>query len=299
MQGQRRNARRFGSLLFLITWLLFGLVACGTGNGGNGSAGASSSGSGNIETPTPANSTATPDLTATASATGAAFSVLGVDMAVSPKSLNSYACGSNLTVTYTATFHFPANNPGGPVAFQYTTDNGRGSTPASLTVQPGQTTVAYQFTWSGNLPDDHTMPEPGGVMITAPNSLTSSLVGPSGSCNSSSANFSVLSVDVTASPSLDGHHCGDSFTEVYTATFHIAPNSPGGIITFTYTTDNGRGNSKTVSLHVDAGQTEKTYKFYWAGSLPADHTQPGTGLVAVSSPNAVTSSPGEPSGQCS
>ena len=74
-------------------------------------------------------------------------------MAVNPTSLNSYTCGTKLTVTYTASFTFPANNAGGQVAFQYTTDNGRGTNSASLTVQAGQTTATYQFTWAGALPD--------------------------------------------------------------------------------------------------------------------------------------------------
>src|SRR5262249_25942954 len=156
------------------------------------------------------------------------------DMTVSPKSLSGYACGSNLTVTYTATFHFPANNAGGQVAFEYSTNNGRGTTQAELTVKPGLSVFVYQFTWSGSLPADHTMPEPGGVIVTSPNSLASALVGPSGSCMDTSAAFSILSVNVVASPALTGHACGTMFTEVYTATFHIAPNSPGGTIVFTY-----------------------------------------------------------------
>lgn len=301
MQGQKRFVRILSSSFLLGALLLFSLAACGTGGGGsNGNNSSASSGSGNISTPTSsALSTSTPELSPTVSPTGTALSVLGVDMAISPKSLNGYACGSNLTVTYTATFRFPDNNAGGQVAFEYTTNNGRASTQANLTVQPGQTSVAYQFTWSGKLPDDHTMPEPGGVIVSSPNPLNSDLVGPSGSCTSASAPFSVISVDVTASPSVDGNACGSSFTETYTATFHIAPDSPGGTIVFTYSTDNGQSNSHDVSLRVAAGQTTKTYKFTWTGQLPTDHTAPGTGIVVVSAPNPITSSPGMPSGQCS
>lgn len=295
MPGQKRLTRTYSSLLLLSTLLLFSLAACG--NNGNGSS--ASSTNGDIMTPTPA--TATPTAAVSPSPTGSTLQVLGVDMTVSPKSLNSYTCGTNVTVTYTATFHFPANNAGGQVAFQYTTNNGRSGSPASLTVQPGQTTVPYQFTWSGALPDDHTMPEPGGVMVTAPNSLTSALVGPSGSCSGSgtTADFSVTEVDVTASPSLNGHACGTLFTETYTATFHIAPNGPGGTIVFTYSTNNGRSNSQNISLHVAAGQTTKVYKFTWVGLLPADHTQPENGIVMVTAPNQVTSTGGTPDGQCS
>lgn len=111
-----------------------------------------------------------------------AFQVTGVTMTVTPSSIAGMRCGTSLTVTYTALFHLAPDGPGGTVQFEYTINNGRGSNRASLVVAPGQTTASYAFQWSGNLPADHTYPEPGGVMVTIPNALTSSLVGPSGTC---------------------------------------------------------------------------------------------------------------------
>ncbi|HEX7734398.1 MAG TPA: hypothetical protein VF458_06040 [Ktedonobacteraceae bacterium] len=294
MYRQKRFTRVFASCFVLSALFLLSLAACGTGNGGGGSngGGSSSNVTGNISTPT--STGASP----TASAAAGAWTVLSVDMAVSPHSLSSYTCGTNLTVTYTATFHLPANNPGGQIQFEYTTDNGRGSTQAGLTVQPGQTTVPYHFTWSGALPSDHTMPEPGGVIVSTPNALNSQLVGPSGSCINASAPFSVNSVSISASPSLSGHACGTAFIETYTATFHIAANGPGGTLVFNYTTNNGRSQSQDIHLSVAPGQTTATYKFYWKGTLPTDHTEPGVGLVMVTAPNSVISSPGVPQGQC-
>ena len=118
----------------------------------------------------------------TAAPTGA-FQVTSVAMSVSPTSIAGKACGSVVTVTYTATFHLVANGPGGTLHYEYTTNNGRGSTLATLTVAPGQTTATATFQWSGALPADHTMPEPGGVIVDSPNSVTSTLVGPSGACS--------------------------------------------------------------------------------------------------------------------
>ncbi len=114
---------------------------------------------------------------------GAAFTVLSVDMSVSPASVAGLHCGAALVVTYTATFHVAANSPGGTVHFEYTVNNGRSSTPASLTFQPGQTIKTFTFTWSGNLPADHTYPEQGGIITSSPNTVNSQLVGPSGQCN--------------------------------------------------------------------------------------------------------------------
>jgi hypothetical protein len=114
---------------------------------------------------------------------GAAFQVTKVDMAVSPTTIAGKTCGTPLTVTYTATFHIAANSPGGVISFEYTVNNGRGSTSATVTVGPGETTKTYTFTWSGNLPADHTYPEPGGVIGHSPNQIQSQLVGPAGACS--------------------------------------------------------------------------------------------------------------------
>lgn len=266
------------SLLLIGTLLLMSLVACGANGNGGGTSG---------------NPTSSPP------GGTVPLQVLEVDMALSPQSLNGYTCGTSLTVTYTATFHFPANHAGGQVQFTYTTNNGRGATPASLSVPAGTTSMQYQFVWSGSLPADHTMPAQGGVQVTSPSQLTSALVGPTGACTASpNSAFTVTSVDVVASPPLTGHACGTSFTETYTATFHIAAGGPGGTIVFTDTTNNGRGNSPNINLNVAPGQTTATYTFTWQGSLPADHTAPGVGIVLVSSPNDVRSSEAVPTGVC-
>lgn len=272
-------------LIGIFAWTIAALYrAPGTQTGSGGSTPVASTPA--IVTPTPGTTTVP-------------LKVTSVAMTVSPTSLSGYTCGTTVTVTYTATFHFPAHNAGGHVAFRYTTNNGRGDTSAGLTVQPGQTTIPYKFTWSGALPADHTMPEPGGVMVTAPNSLTSTLLGPSGACSSTSAAFNVTSVGVTAGPALTGQPCGTQFTETYTATFHIAPNSPGGTLVFNYTLNNGRSSSQNVSLHVAAGQTTATYKFSWTGTLAQGNPYPGIGIVQVTAPNQLLSSDGVPSGQCS
>ncbi len=121
--------------------------------------------------------------TPTATTPAAQFKVTSIDMAVNPTSVAGVACGTNLTVTYTATFHVAANSPGGTVQFRYTVNNGRSDTAASIIFAPGEITKIYTFTWQGNLPVDHTYPEPGGVMVSSPNQLTSSLVGPAGMCS--------------------------------------------------------------------------------------------------------------------
>ena len=111
------------------------------------------------------------------------FQVTSVSMTVNPTSITGMSCGTSLTVTYTALFHLAPNGPGGTIHFEYTVNNGRGTTLASLTVAAGQTTASYPFVWSGKLPADHTYPEPGGVIVHSPNEISSSLLGPSGRCS--------------------------------------------------------------------------------------------------------------------
>ena len=109
---------------------------------------------------------------------GAAFKVTSVTMSVSPTSIAGLACGAQTTVTYTAIFHFAANGTGGVLRFEYTVNNGRGTTPVSLSIAPGQTSITYHFTWSGKLPADHTAPGEGGVIVDYPNQLNSIDGGP-------------------------------------------------------------------------------------------------------------------------
>ncbi len=285
--------RKVGTFLFLLSFCGLSLVACGTVSGTTAGT-----------TPTPAQTAAsTPtSVTTPPSATNpsASFMVTGVDMAVNPPSLSGITCGQTLTVTYTATFHFPANNPGGQAMFEYTTNNGRGTTIAGLIIPPGQTSATYQFTWSGQVPADHTAPGLGGVIVTHPNTLTSQMVKPAGTCSTGSPSaFKVTSIELSASPLSAGIHCGTNYTEHYNAIFHIAPGGPGGTITFTYTTNNGRSGSSPIHLNVAAGQTSISYTFTWSGTLPADHTAPGTGIVLMTAPNQGESPSATPSGMCS
>ena len=129
------------------------------------------------------NAVNSPQVKPTGTCGAAAFKVTSVDMAVSPMSIAGKACGTQVTVTYTATFHFAPNGSGGVLRFEYTTNNGRGTTPVSLSIAPGQTTITYHFTWSGKLPADHTAPGKGGVIVDYPNQVNSSLVSPAGSCS--------------------------------------------------------------------------------------------------------------------
>lgn len=114
---------------------------------------------------------------------GRTFAVQSVDLTVSPNSIAGKACGSAATFTYTATFHVPPGTAGGAIQFMYTSNNGRGSQSASVTVPAGQTTATYTFTTSGTLYADHTYPGIAEVLVTSPNMVNSPQVKPAGLCS--------------------------------------------------------------------------------------------------------------------
>lgn len=112
------------------------------------------------------------------------FSITRIDMSVSPSSIAGTVCGTMVTVRYTAIFHAPDNSTGGVVVFGYTVNGGRsgGGSGETLAFAPGQTTESFSFTWSGNLPPDHTYPGLGGVLVSSPNVVNSPMVKPTGMC---------------------------------------------------------------------------------------------------------------------
>ncbi len=89
--------------------------------------------------------------------------------------------------------------------------------------------------------------------------------------------------------SIAGMACGQSITVTYTATFHVAANSPGGAVQFMYTVNNGR-STRPASLNFGPGETTKAFSFTWQGVLSSDNVYPGLGGVLTSSPNEVRGS---------
>jgi serine/threonine protein kinase len=128
-----------------------------------------------------ANTTATA-LASTPTPTPTPFNVVSVTITVNPSSIAGVACGTSVTITYTATFVVTSNSPGGTVQFDYTVNNGHSSTTAKLAFAAGQKTKAYQFSWSGSLPADHTYPGVGEVITSSPNQITSNGIQPDGQC---------------------------------------------------------------------------------------------------------------------
>jgi hypothetical protein len=114
----------------------------------------------------------------------------------------------------------------------------------------------------------------------------------------SSVPFKVVGIDMAVNPTaIASMVCGQSISVIYTATFHVAANSPGGTVQFVYTVNNGRSTTP-AHLNFAPGQTIKTYAFTWQGTLSADNVYPGLGGVLTSSPNVVHSPSVKPTGTC-
>jgi hypothetical protein len=132
-------------------------------------------------------------------------------------------------------------------------------------------------------------PKPPAIVTTVP---------PTPKPTTKSVPFKVTSVDMSVTPgSIAGIACGTNLTVTYKATIHVAANSPGGTVKFGYTVNNGRGQTM-ASVTFAPAETSKVYSFTWSGALPADHTYPGQGGIAVTSPNQLISPLLGPSGTC-
>ena len=170
--GQRWTSRASALVAGILLAVLIGGLALGLilvrHNGGSATGGPR-----NQATAIPTN---IPAVTPTATP----FTVSSVDLTVTPASIDGMTCGSPVTFTYTATFHIPAGAARGTIQFDYTLNNGRSSTSASVNVSPGQTTQTYTFTSSGTLPADHTYPGIAEIQVTRPNAVQSAQVQPSG-----------------------------------------------------------------------------------------------------------------------
>jgi hypothetical protein len=112
------------------------------------------------------------------------------------------------------------------------------------------------------------------------------------------AAFRVTSIDVSVTPSnISLWRCGSYIQVVYNAVFHVVSGPNGGTIVFSYTLNNGRSQTPE-RLTILPGQRMSNFTFTWQGSLPSDHTYPGRGGVAVTSPNSLVSPLVAPAGEC-
>jgi hypothetical protein len=176
-----RNNRTGRALVILVCFLVVVLAGCGnaTGSHGNDATRAAPSYSYSAVSTSKATMHTLGMITTNAST----FKVTSIDMSVSPASVSIWKCGSYIQVVYNAVFHVVSGPNGGVISFSWTVNNGRGDTPAKLTIIPGQQQSNYVFTWQGSLPADHTYPGPGGVLVTSPNNIESKLVAPTGKCS--------------------------------------------------------------------------------------------------------------------
>jgi hypothetical protein len=132
-------------------------------------------------TPTPT-ATATPGTTPTPTPTSVPFQVTTINLTVNPLSIAGKTCGTQLPVTYTATFNVLPKGPGGAIQFTYTTDGGRTTHTGVKQLSSGETSIQFQFTASGTLQLNGAFPGAGQVTTTTPNTISSQAVTPSGAC---------------------------------------------------------------------------------------------------------------------
>jgi len=173
-----RNSRTSKALVIVVCFLVVGIAGCGNGIGSRG---------GNAPTVAQSHSYSTSLVTthtlSMIKTSAASFKVTSISMSVTPATVSTWKCGSYIQVVYNAVFHVDSGPGGGTIVFSYTLNNGRSQTFEKLTIIPGQHLSNFVFTWQGSLPNDHTYPGLGGVLVTSPNAIRSQTVAPAGKCS--------------------------------------------------------------------------------------------------------------------
>jgi hypothetical protein len=109
------------------------------------------------------------------------FKVTSIAISVSPSSLSSLLCGSDITLTYTATVTITPNTNGGAVFLKWSFA-GPTSTLTFGPYAPGQTTKSVTTTFTGKINRFGSFPPYVSVSSTSPNVVTSGSVKPYGTC---------------------------------------------------------------------------------------------------------------------
>jgi hypothetical protein len=239
-----------------------------------------------------ATTVSSPEASATTSATSP-MQVTGVSVAVNPSTLSHVTCGGTTNLSYTATIFANEGSSGGKVAFTWNANGA--TTPGSVTFAPGDTSktvsfalnnVGIQYGATGNTAVTLTINDNGQTITSAP-------VKPSGNCTFAGP-FVVTGVSPSVSPtSVTGIPCNTTITVTYTVTVTIAPHSNGGTVVVSMSVGNYH---RYGSISFSPGTTVQRLTFTTTPTL-SHFLSPMT--FASTTPNAVSSAPIKPAGQCS
>lgn len=274
-------------VIFLCSVLVFWLTGCG-------SSGTSPSDTSGDTTSSP---TAAPSVTLspTPSLTPVPPSVTGIAMGVSPASFSGVGCGSAANIVFSAAITIAAGSTGGQIPYSWNIDHT--NIAGSVTFASGETSKTVTYTLSNyTVQLSSTSAVSGSISVGTPGkSVTSSSVGPTGTCKLPGP-FEVTGIALSVSPaSLTSITCNTTITVTYTATVTIAADSNAGTVVLVWTIGSYH---QTVSLVFAPTQTIHTVSYSQTGKIVKVATFPRLGTIASTSPNAVTSASVKPAGTC-
>lgn len=274
-------------VIFLCSVLVFWLTGCG-------SSGTSPSDTSGDTTSSP---TAAPSVTLspTPSLTPVPPSVTGIAMGVSPASFSGVGCGSEANIVFSAAITIAAGSTGGQIPYSWNIDHT--NIAGTVTFASGETSKTVTYTLSNYAVQlSSTSAVSGSISVGTPGkSVTSSSVGPTGTCKLPGP-FEVTGIALLVSPaSLTSITCNTTITVTYTATVTIAADSNAGTVVLVWTIGSYH---QTVSLVFAPTQTIHTVSYSQTGKIVKVATFPRLGTIASTSPNAVTSASVKPAGTC-
>ena len=282
--------RRSTMLILCLCLLALSASTCGGASGGTG------------DNSTPSAPTNSPSASSTVSTTlspmptfTAPLQVTGITISINPVSLVTIPCGTAMNVVFSAQINVAPGSVGGQLPYSWNINH----TPitGNVTFTPGQTSQTVKYTLNNFVVQLNSASAVSGSISAgmSANTLVSTTVAPTGVCKLPGP-FQVVGISMSVNPaSVSAVPCGTTVNIIYIATVYIAPNSNAGTVTLTW---NAVYEHPSASITFAPAQTVGTVSLSLPQKAARYVTFPRAVSIASTSPNAFSSAPIAPSGQC-
>jgi hypothetical protein len=279
------------STMFILSICLFTLSAstCGGPTGGT-----DNSSSTPAATSPSTNASISPALSPMPTFT-APLQVTGVSISINPLSFTTIPCGMTLNIVFNAQLTVAPGSVGGQVPYSWTINHA--PITGHATFSPGQTIQTMQYSLNNFVVQLNSASAISGAISagTPGNTVTSTTVAPTGVCHLPGP-FQVVSITMSVNPSsVSGVACGTTINITYTATVNIAADSNAGTVSLVW---NAVFEHPGASITFAPMQTVGTVSLTLSEKAARYINFPRPVSIASTSPNAVSSAPIVPSGQC-
>jgi hypothetical protein len=225
----------------------------------------------------------------------APLQITGVSISINPLSFTTIPCGMTLNIVFNAQITVAPGSVGGQVPYSWTINHA--SITGHATFSPGQAIQTVQYSLNNFVVQLNSVSAiSGSISAGSPgNTLASNTVAPTGVCHLPGP-FQVVSITMSVNPSsVSGVACGTTINITYTATVNIAADSNAGTVSLVW---NAVFEHPGASITFAPMQTVGTVSLTISEKAARYINFPRPVSIASTSPNALSSAPVVPSGQC-